>query len=339
MSEGDVTEGSDSDATRLEQRARNLLRVYPPGYRADRGEEIIGTLLEATPPGRNWPPARDISSLAVGGIRARRHANQRAGVAASLRQAAILGITLYLLGLMLNMLARYLTPVFSLGPEPEPDDWRLLLAFFLLATALAGAWSGRRRLTVASAAAGGAAGVCSWPGWFQPAWTEPGWTRTAALGQYATVPLLSLAALVLLTRSGERLPKSWRWVPAAAAAVATLVVLTDWLRIAPAQSALRWLGNGTFTMPWTYTSLNALAITFTLCACWAATDVRPLAGLALGFELAGFGLVSRSVYGPIEYNPLQLSLTATTVTIPLAIVFALALLLRRRLRTSPSATG
>jgi len=47
MSEGSVNESSASDVSRLQRRARNLLRAYPPGYRADRGEEILGTLLEA----------------------------------------------------------------------------------------------------------------------------------------------------------------------------------------------------------------------------------------------------------------------------------------------------
>jgi hypothetical protein len=51
-----MSEGGHGDAGRLERRARWLLRAYPAAYRADRGEEIIGTLLEAVPPGRDWPP-------------------------------------------------------------------------------------------------------------------------------------------------------------------------------------------------------------------------------------------------------------------------------------------
>jgi hypothetical protein len=39
----------------LELRCQLLLRAYPPGYREDRGDEIVGTLLEATPDGRTWP--------------------------------------------------------------------------------------------------------------------------------------------------------------------------------------------------------------------------------------------------------------------------------------------
>src|SRR5215469_11069950 len=83
-------------ASRLERRIRLLLRAYPPGYRADRGEEMLGTLLEATADGRDWPSARDAWSLLAGGIRARRAGNRRLGPATSLRQAVVLGLALYL---------------------------------------------------------------------------------------------------------------------------------------------------------------------------------------------------------------------------------------------------
>jgi hypothetical protein len=58
-----VSNGGYSDADLLVRRARWLVRAYPAAYRAGRGEEIIGTLLEATPPGRNWPPSREAVSV------------------------------------------------------------------------------------------------------------------------------------------------------------------------------------------------------------------------------------------------------------------------------------
>lgn len=61
----------------LESRARVLLRCYPPSYRSDRGEEMLGTLLEASPPRRNWPAPRDARSLIAGGLRARAALNRR----------------------------------------------------------------------------------------------------------------------------------------------------------------------------------------------------------------------------------------------------------------------
>ena len=49
--------------TRLERHCRWLLRAYPAWYRRKRAEEMLGTLLEASPPGRNWPSFRDARTL------------------------------------------------------------------------------------------------------------------------------------------------------------------------------------------------------------------------------------------------------------------------------------
>jgi hypothetical protein len=57
--------------TPLERRCGRLLRMYPRWYRRSRGEEILGTLLEATPPGRTWPSWRDARALFFGGLRVR----------------------------------------------------------------------------------------------------------------------------------------------------------------------------------------------------------------------------------------------------------------------------
>jgi hypothetical protein len=55
--------------TPLERRCRWLLRAYPAWYRRSRGEEMLGTLLEASPPGRRWPSVRDARALVIGGLR------------------------------------------------------------------------------------------------------------------------------------------------------------------------------------------------------------------------------------------------------------------------------
>jgi hypothetical protein len=57
--------------TSLERRCRRLLRAYPAWYRRGRGEEMLGTLLEASPPGRRWPSFRDTRALITGGLRVR----------------------------------------------------------------------------------------------------------------------------------------------------------------------------------------------------------------------------------------------------------------------------
>jgi hypothetical protein len=55
----------------LERRCRWLLRAYPAWYRRDRGGEMTGTLLEASPPGARWPSFRDARALVIGGARVR----------------------------------------------------------------------------------------------------------------------------------------------------------------------------------------------------------------------------------------------------------------------------
>lgn len=67
----------------LERRCRLLLQAYPAAYREVRGEEIIGTLLEATQPGRSWPLSRDIRGLIFGGLRARAVIDARPAIAIS----------------------------------------------------------------------------------------------------------------------------------------------------------------------------------------------------------------------------------------------------------------
>ena len=43
----------------------------PPGTGAERAEEMLGTLLEASPAGRRWPSFRDARALVTGGLRVR----------------------------------------------------------------------------------------------------------------------------------------------------------------------------------------------------------------------------------------------------------------------------
>lgn len=55
----------------LERRCRWLLYAYPAWYRRHRGGEMLGTLLEASPPGARWPSFRDARGLVIGGVRVR----------------------------------------------------------------------------------------------------------------------------------------------------------------------------------------------------------------------------------------------------------------------------
>jgi hypothetical protein len=55
----------------LARRYRRLLVCYPRAYRRERGEELVATLLEAAPPTRVRPTARETANLIGHGLRAR----------------------------------------------------------------------------------------------------------------------------------------------------------------------------------------------------------------------------------------------------------------------------
>jgi hypothetical protein len=55
----------------LERHCGWLLHAYPAWYRRERAGEMLGTLLEASPPGASWPSFRDARALVIGGLRVR----------------------------------------------------------------------------------------------------------------------------------------------------------------------------------------------------------------------------------------------------------------------------
>ncbi|MGW6935307.1 hypothetical protein ACWGE0_34965 [Lentzea sp. NPDC054927] len=61
---------ADPASHRLEHAYRRLLRWYPAAYRADREQEMLGTLCEMAQPGQVRPTARERASLLRGAVRA-----------------------------------------------------------------------------------------------------------------------------------------------------------------------------------------------------------------------------------------------------------------------------
>jgi len=184
--------------TTLERRARLLLRAYPAGYRKDRGEEIISTLLEATPAGRSWPLARDVRALVMGGLRTRAAVNRQRTTAANLRFAAAIGAAAYLTYIAASGLTFGAFVVIRAGREP---DWPMFVADALVLVAVALTWvtSGR---TIRLAGPIAAAVAMLLP----PA-------VSGVLGSSASAwPIPELACLSLLAVfavRGER--PGWRW--------------------------------------------------------------------------------------------------------------------------------
>ena len=318
----DVVHGG---ASRLERHVGRLLHAYPPAYRADRSEEITGTLLEATPTGRDWPPAREAASVIGGGLRARRAANLRQGLPASLRQAAILGAAVYLVQFSCLALGEAILMArrgfFPLDPGSSFDG-SLLLPGLLVMLILAAVWSGRRWLVGAAAAVSATPAVARF-----------------LITHYRDLTLVlaifvgpSLAVFVLLVKRAERLPVSLLWFVCLPAGVTFVEAIST-----PYPRLLEVLSGSTaeriFFFPYT-TTLSL--VTVLVAVCWLATDVRPLAGVVFAFAAtrALFGLAYARSYG--APGP---ALIAIAITVPLVLGCALVWLLRRQARSSPPAAS
>jgi hypothetical protein len=184
---------------RLRRSYRRLLVVYPPAYRAARGDEILTTLLEGARPGQRFPTAREAAGLVLGGLRARA------------RQAAVdpparpwtdgLHLGVILIGLVnLGTVAITMTL-----------PWTLLVAVGTVA-----ALRGRARIALVATTA--AALVVARPVLalsfglhsFGLPWWLPGYGDWSAVARYALPALL----LAVLARPGAaRLrPHSWWWL-------------------------------------------------------------------------------------------------------------------------------
>jgi hypothetical protein len=310
-----------SESGRLERRARWLLSAYPAAYRADRGEEIIGTLLEAVPPGRAWPPSRETVALVAAGLRARRAANLRQGLAASLRQMAVVAAAVYLVQL----------PALGVGAVVWSArrghlqflfwdyEWLFYALGALALVILAAGWSGRRWLVAAGAAAAVIAAAS-----FLLMWQD--WNLMVVLADFIGPPVV---VFLLFARRTERPPLSLLWLPGLALGVALAESLTNTV---PAFFAATTAGT-TLLSPYT-TGLSL--VTVLVGVCWLATDVRPLASLVLAF--AG----SRVVYG-FAYDRPSVTVGPTVITLgitaSLVAACALAWLLRRRIHASPPMTS
>ncbi len=238
----------------LESRTRRLLRVYPPAYREARGEEMLGTLLEANEEGRRWPPFRDARSLVTGGLRARSAENRRLPFGTSLRLAVILGVTLWL--------ARM--PATLMHFEPFWARPAYVIFALLLVATLAAIWFARRGVTIVLALATAVAvGLLTRHVYVQNA---------GAIVVFAPPPLL-LAAIV--AAEPVRPPRCWIWLPAGFVTASTLLYLQDLADQHPTVSAAA--GDAA--------TLIMLGLVAAI-VLWLITDARPLVAFAIALALA-----------------------------------------------------
>jgi hypothetical protein len=244
---------SDDRMSRLERRCRLLLRVYPATYRSARGEEIVGTLLEATPPGRAWPRSRDLRSLLAGSLRARAAQNRERTTAANLRVAALVGIAAYLALSATSVLKMFVQDqvVLGWGRQLASYSWPLAVGTILMLVTIALVWlSGRRGIVLCGALPTVAAISYAGP-----------WGGAA--GTITITYLACLAATVVLASGNCRPGWRWFWPVAFAAAVPWLPALV-----------------------WSVFSVSVLLTVAAVVIAWMAVDARPALAICVLFMAA-----------------------------------------------------
>jgi hypothetical protein len=237
----------------LERRCRLLMRAYPAGYRRERGDEIIATLLEATPGGRRRPLARDMRALIMGGLRARAAQHRGFTTAVNLRLAVLAGVCIYLGMAAAGDLNDFVTgEVDRAAPTLVPSGWPVLLAGLLMAVVVAVAWLARRPLVIAASLAAAAAASYGF---------SHGQTTS-----YVVTQLVCLAAVVALAGgTGHRSP-AWLWL---IGVVAAALVLPGFLPVITI--TYRW---------WEIIAAGVYLGIIVVAVAWVAIDARPLVAVA-----------------------------------------------------------
>jgi hypothetical protein len=284
--------------TRLERRIWLLLRAYPAQYRKQRGEEMLGTLLDTTPPGRTWPMPRDVRALLAGGLQARAAANRRLPLRANVRTAVFVGLAAFLGYDAVDTLSSAWSAQGALSRWIEPPwdfGWGPVISPALILMTVVLAWLSRRRAVVVVAAI--------------PAWIESLAVRTGgpcgpglasacsqlehAFGHYfgtaqwdEIVRLACLVGLVAVAGGDKRPGRGWMWP----------VVLAS---LSPA--LLAGLPSGVTGQVVTGLSLTIGVVSIA----WIAVDARPAMAAAVLFTalwlqvgvfyVDSFGLAESSV--------------------------------------------
>ena len=293
--------------SKLERRARALLRAYPAEYRRGRAEEIIGTLLEAAPPGRSFPTAREAWSLIAGGRHARATRNRRPGVKANLRLALRLGISIYV--------SAYFCITFAPGAWGFLGDLPPWLPGTTLALGVAVAlapWLGSRAAATALAIPAGALLA------YDHLRVSHGNATTIMLAGL----LIVMAALAALSGGPVRLPRSWLLLPGAfPVALVTARLL----------STKQDPGLGLEDL----LVLYAVLLLAVVVVCWLVTDARPAVALCLAVLLdAVINGLPVLVDGEYVYARVEVLLVEFAIVLPVLLP-AGWLLLRPQQAPSP----
>jgi hypothetical protein len=236
---GDDRDPAGADrVTALERRSHRLLRAYPAVYRRERGEEIISTLLDATPAERTWPRPRDARALIVGGLKARAAQNRHLTTADNLRIAVLVGVAIYLCSWVGTYLAS------AGGGLLRPSVWSgwlaalAVLTGLLVAASVLAAWAARRMVTITIAVLASTA-VAS----FAEA-------RHVFLIGPTVTQVLCLAALAVLAPRAARPARRWLWLLGVFVALAALSSPSVNVWLGPVGPGVLLLGVGAVSILW-----------------------------------------------------------------------------------------
>jgi hypothetical protein len=282
--------------TGLERHCRWLLRAYPAPYRAERGDEMLTTLVETVAPGRAWPGWREAAALVLGGLQVRGQQHRRLPTAANLRLSVVLGLAVSA-ALLGSATAGWPVAPFDIGSPsllpnaswlfwltggwaalPWGNFWAVVATFALTACAPAAAWIGRRAVAVsvllaaavavpfAEASASGLAGS-NWLQW--------------VLGLGLPVSLLLVGLAVVTALGTDRPPRAWLWWYA----LPPIWILGDRLTgIVPFAVTRAWVGLPLYQV----FVLGAIV--------WIVVDSRPAIALAVVLSVLGVTSAAGGIY-------------------------------------------
>jgi len=256
--------------TVLERRYRMLLRVYPAAYRAERGDEILGTLLDSAPAGRTVPRWWDAFSLVLAGLRVRAVQNRGLSMRANIRLVIMLSLAIVLTWWAADRLG--LGARIALGEPGYPPT----IVRFLGGTARLMSFGAVSLIAIALI-------------WFVPRiLSVPILLATGVVtlqSQFSSGGLLYLAILlgliVLTAISPQRPPRSW-------------VLLTA---VLPAAEFIAMTVRGVNGVA---VDVVALTIVGSMALLWIGTDARPALAVALILALPGLAEALRESGNSLE---------------------------------------
>jgi hypothetical protein len=180
----------------LAQRYRVVLHAYPRSYRARRGDELLGTLMDDAQPEQRWPSAHEVASIVVEGVRERLDASRR-----RLPRAVWLdGLHVALVLLLAHAFAEVVGNVVWRVSAPAGLTM-LLLALLSIVAVLRGRWVVALPLTTAWLAVQVYSSAVSW--------------------QYPLTAVLVLAFLAVWHRRMRQVRSAW-WLLAVPVMIAVL---------------------------------------------------------------------------------------------------------------------